>query len=89
MAKDRFSRFKKSIYDTTFRYGDTSMNYVSVGKRDKLSQQQREFILDLIKRCNKEYNKQFLRSILVENKAPTEKQKIVIRKMIKFIQWKN
>ena len=44
MAKDRFSKFKKSNYDNTFRYGNNSMNYVSVGKRDKLSQQQREFI---------------------------------------------
>lgn len=84
MAKDRFSKFKKSNYDTTFRYGNNSMNYVSVGKRNELSEEQRGFILDLIKKCEKEYNKQFLRSILVENKVPTEKQKIVIRKIIAF-----
>jgi hypothetical protein len=83
MAKDRFSKFKKSNYDNTFRYGNNSMNYVSVGKRDKLSQQQREFILQLIKGCNTEYNKKFLRSILVENKVPTLKQKEVIKKIIK------
>ena len=83
MAKDRFSKFKKSNYNNTFRYGDNSMNYVSVGKRDKLSQQQREFILQLIKGRNTEYNKKFLRSILVENKVPTLKQKEVIKKIIK------
>ncbi len=82
MSKDRFSKFKKSNYDTTFRYGSNSMNYTTVGKRDKLSQQQREFILQLLKRCNTEYNTKFLRSILVEDKVPTVKQKIVIKKMI-------
>lgn len=82
MAKDRFSRFKKSNYNNTFRYGNNSMNYVSVGKRDKLSQQQREFILQLLKRCNTEYSKKFLTSILVEDKVPTVKQKIVIKKML-------
>jgi hypothetical protein len=82
MAKDRFSRFKKSNYNNTFRYGNNSMNYVSVGKRDKLSQQQREFILQLLKGCNTEYSKKFLTSILVENKVPTVKQKIVIKKML-------
>ena len=67
MAKDRFSKFKKSNYDTTFRYGNNS-------------------ILQLIKGCNTEYNKKFLRSIIVENKVPTLKQKEVIKKIIKFIQ---
>ena len=37
MAKDRFSRFKKSNYDSNFRYGNNSMNHTGVGKREKLS----------------------------------------------------
>lgn len=84
MAKDRFSKFKKSNYSSEFRWGDTSMNYDSVGPRDKLSDKQREFILNLIRKCTKEYNKKFLRSLLVENKIPTEKQKQVIKKIIYF-----
>ena len=87
MAKDRFSKFKKSNYNTSFRYGNNSMNHVGVGRREKLTEEQRGFILGLIALQGlPEYNKKFLRSILVENKVPTEKQKQVIRKIIKFNQ---
>ena len=87
MAKDRFSKFKKSNYDNTFRYGNNSMNYVGVGKREKLSEIQRGYLLGLTGlQSMPEHNKKFLRSILVENKVPTLKQKEVIKKIIKFIQ---
>lgn len=87
MAKDRFSKFKKSNYNTSFRYGNNSMNHVGVGKRETLSEEQRIFILGLIGLQGiPEYNKKFLRSILVENKVPTEKQKQIIRKIILFNQ---
>jgi len=83
MAKDRFSKFKKSNYNSSFRYGNNSMNYVGVGKREKLSEIQREYLLGLIAlQGMPEYSKKFLRSILVENKVPTQKQKEVIKKIV-------
>lgn len=84
MAKDRFSKFKKSNYDTNFRYGNNSMNHNGVGKREKLNQQQRDWIINVIQ--NKKLNDwqvSFMRSILVENKVPTHKQKEVIKKIVK------
>lgn len=87
MAKDRFSKFKKSNYNYGLKYGNSyNMNHIGVGKRNELSDKQRQFILDLIKKCNNDNSIKFLRSVLLENKEPTEKQKIVIRKIIKFIQ---
>ena len=50
MAKDRFSRFKKSNYNTTFRYGNTSMNHIGVGKREELNQQQIDWIINVIQK---------------------------------------
>lgn len=88
MAKDRFSKFKKSNYDTDYRWGNTanSTNYVSVGKREVLTETQRGYLLGLMHRVGMtEYNKKFIRSILTENKVPTEKQKVVIRKILKYL----
>ena len=83
MAKDRFSRFKKSNYDTNFRYGNNSMNHNGVGKRDKLDDKQRDWLINLIQNGNTtDWEVKFLRSILVENKVPTEKQKTIIKKVI-------
>lgn len=84
MAKDRFSKFKKSNYDTNFRYGNNSMNHNGVGKREKLNENQRDWIINVIqtKKLN-EWQLSFLRSILVENKVPTNKQKEVIKKIVK------
>ena len=84
MAKDRFSRFKKSNYNTTFRYGNTSMNHIGVGKREELNQQQRDWIINVIqtKKLN-QWELSFMRSILVENKVPTTKQKETIKKIVK------
>ena len=79
MAKDRFSRFKKSNYNKQFRYGNSSMNYVGVGKRDKLNQEQRNWIINLIKKIKFDGDKKFLRSVLVTNKVPTPKQKEIIK----------
>lgn len=83
MAKDRFSRFKKSNYDSNFRYGNNSMNHTGIGKREKLSKEQEQWIINLIQKINSEYSKKFLRSILVDGKVPTEKQKEVIKKIVK------
>lgn len=83
MAKDRFSKFKKSSYDTNFRYGNNSMNHNGVGKRDKLDDKQRDWLINLIQNGNTtDWEVKFLRSILVENKVPTEKQKTIIKKVI-------
>lgn len=83
MAKDRFSRFKKSNYDSNFRYGNNSMNHTGVGKRETLSKEQEQWIVNLIQKINSEYSKKFLRSILVSGKVPTEKQKEIIKKIVK------
>ena len=84
MAKDRFSKFKKSNYDTNFRYGNNSMNHTGVGKRNKLDDKQRDWLINLIQNGNTtDWEVKFLRSILVENKVPTEKQKSIIKKMVK------
>ena len=50
MAKDRFSRFKKSNYDSNFRYGNNSMNHTGVGKRETLSKEQEQWIVNLIQK---------------------------------------
>ena len=84
MAKDRFSRFKKSNYNTTFRYGNTSMNHNGIGKRENLDDKQRDWLINLIQNSNTtDWEVKFLRSILVENKVPTEKQKTIIKKIVK------
>ena len=83
MAKDRFSKFKKSNYDTNFRYGNNSMNHNGVGKRTKLDDKQRDWLINLIQNGNTtDWEVKILRSILVENKVPTEKQKSIIKKVI-------
>ena len=82
MAKDRFSKFKKSNYSQSFRWGNNGMNHVGVGKREKLSDKQREFILRLIPKCSKEWDIKFLRSILVTDRVPTQKQKDILNRIV-------
>lgn len=84
MGKDRFSRFKKSNYDTSFRYGNNSMNHIGVGKRERLTKEQRDWILNVIQtKSLNEWELSFMRSILVEDKVPTQKQKQTIKNIIK------
>ena len=81
MAKDRFKT--RASYDNTFKYGFTKMNHYKIPDRKELSDRQREWLVKTVKECNSESGKKFLRSILVENKIPTERQKIVIRDIIR------
>jgi hypothetical protein len=83
MAKDRFSRFKKSNYNSEFRWGDRSMNYNVIQDRQELNKTQRDWIVSLIQKTSRESNKKFLRSILERGKVPTEKQKKAIQSILK------
>ena len=81
MGKDRFSRFKRENYDSSFRYGDST--YVrSVKKEERLSSEQRDWLVKVIKSgLISEWDMDFLRRILYSNKIPTKKQKRVILKI--------
>lgn len=82
MAKDRFSRFKKSNYNKEFRYGNTSMNYNVIPNREDLNDEQRTYIVNLISSLPKENDKKFLRSVLERGKVPTNAQRKIIKSMI-------
>ena len=84
MAKDRFSRFKKSNYNNEFRWGTHEYNSSWYNDRVDLLDNQREWVINLIKsnKTNK-WEMEFLRSILVDGKVPTDKQKDIIRKIVK------
>ena len=82
MAKDRFSKFKKSNYDGNFRYGSNSMNYNVIPNREDLNDEQRKYILDLISDLPKDGDKKFLRSVLLRGKVPTNAQRKIIKSMI-------
>jgi len=79
MAIDRFNRFKRSNYDREFRWGNTSMNHPTMINRKPLNDTQREWLVRLTQATNKESNKKYLRSILVQGKIPTPAQKEVIK----------
>jgi len=109
MAKDRFSRFKKSNYDYTFRYGtDEIIDYKEYDRKRKLQYekwndlpdnkkkkkeiklslkagltiQQRDYILNLIKQTTtNDWEKKFLRSLLVCDKALSQKQKEIVKRI--------
>ena len=84
MAKDRFSRFKKSNYNNEFRWGTNDYNSSKYSDRPKMSDNQREWVINLIKSSSTtEWETKFLRSILVDGKVPTDKQKDIIRKIVK------
>jgi len=82
MAKDRFSKFKKSNYNSEFKYGNNSMNYNIIPNREDLTNEQKEWIIKLIKRLKKENDKKFLRSVLEQGKVPTKVQKKIIQSMV-------
>jgi len=83
MAKDRFSKFKKSNYNSEFRYGNNSMNYNIIPNRQDLTNEQRDWIVNLIQKIEKEGDKKFLRSVLVRGKVPTKSQKKIIESIVK------
>jgi hypothetical protein len=82
MAKDRFSKFKKSNYDKEFRYGNNSMNWNIIPDRQNLNNEQRAYIVNLIKTLPNESDKNFLRSIIQTGKVPTIPQRNIIKSMI-------
>ena len=82
MAKDRFSKFKKSNYNNQFRYGNNSMNWNIIPNREELNDEQRNYIINLISKLSNESNIKFLRSILATNKVPTIPQRNVIKSMV-------
>ena len=84
MAKDRFSKFKKSNYNKEYRWGNhTNLNYNVIPNRKVLTKIQKDWIINLIKNIKNESSKTFLRSILEQDKVPTEKQKEIIKTIIK------
>jgi hypothetical protein len=84
MAKDRFSKFKRNNYGKD-SISFTKLNYYKIPNRERLNDTQREFLVQKVKECNSDSGKKFLRSILVEGKIPTEKQKIVIKSILRKI----
>lgn len=82
MAKDRFNKFKKSNWDKSNNIY-TSLNYYKIPNRERLNDTQREYLVLKVKECFSEGDKKFLRSILVEGKIPTEKQKLIIKEIVK------
>jgi hypothetical protein len=84
MAKDRFSRFKRSNYDNDFRWGTNEYGTAKHTNRDVLSDKQKDWIINVIQnRKINEWETKFLRSILVDGKLPTQKQKDIIKRIIK------
>jgi hypothetical protein len=60
------------------------MNHVGVGKRKYLSNKQREWLVDLVRKTSSESNKRYLRSILADGKVPTQLQKNIILNISKL-----
>jgi hypothetical protein len=84
MAKDRFSRFKKSNYNKEYRWGNhTKLNYKVIPNRKPLNNIQKDWLIKLIKTLKKQSSKTFIKSILEQDKVPTEKQKEIIKALIK------
>lgn len=84
MAKDRFSRFKKSNYDKDFRWGNyDSINYKVKKNRKDLNPIQEKFLMKLSEVLKKPNDLNFIISVLEVGKEPTEKQKEIIKEIIK------
>lgn len=82
MGKDRFNKFKRNRWDKN-KNVYTQLNYYKIPNRESLDDTQREYLVQKVKECVSEGDKKFLRSILVEGKIPTEKQKNTIRQIVK------
>ena len=83
MAKDRFSRFNRNNWDTGFKYGYDSINYKPISDRKDLSPMQEKFLIELCDRLKNPYGIEFILSVLEVGKEPTEKQKQIIKEIIK------
>ncbi len=84
MAKDRFSKFKKSFYSDEFRYGKDVLfekNKLYTIKRLNLSNSEKNRLKNLRKKNLTESELNFIKSLINANKSFTLKQKQVIIKL--------
>jgi hypothetical protein len=84
MAKDRFSKFKKSFYSNEFRYGSDTLfekNKSYTIKRLSLSDTEKHRLKTLKKKKLNEWELNFVKSLIHANKSFTLKQKEVIIKL--------
>jgi len=81
MGKDRFSRFKRENYDNEFRYGNDVYRR-SVKPKDRLSHEQKDWLLDIIKRgkLNK-WELEFVQGLIHKNRRLSDKQNDVMIKI--------
>ena len=82
MAKDRFSKFKKSFYSNEFRYGTDPLfekvKSFTVVKRPTISKQEKNRI-KLIKNNNlTDWERNFINNVIALDKSMTLKQKKVL-----------
>jgi hypothetical protein len=88
MAKDRFSKFKKSNYSDKFKYGIDPLfeKNKSFIKRVELSIKERKRLKVLLKLKISDYYTDFIKSIISSNKSMTLAQLNVIRKLEETIK---
>ena len=82
MAKDRFSKFKRSNWDVKAKGMYTSLNHPVILGRKKLTRPQRLWFINIIPTLGTEQEKMYLRSVLIDGKIPTSKQVKVIREIL-------
>lgn len=80
MAKDRFSRQKRSNYDSSFKWG-TYISPVSTGRKP-LTEEACVFLKGMLTTSKAKWESDFIRSVLKSGKMPTARQKEVILKII-------
>jgi hypothetical protein len=81
MAKDRFSKFKKSFYSNEFRYGNDMLfekNKLYKIQRPKLSKDEMNRLKKLLKNKLTEWESSFVKNVIRSDKSLTLKQKDVI-----------
>lgn len=80
MAKDRFSKFKKSNYNKEFRWGNHNK---ILNNRLNLNKEQKDWLIKLRASLTKQSSINFIDSILEQNYVPTDKQKEIIKSIKK------
>jgi len=84
MAKDRFSKFKKSNYSKEYRYGNhNQVNYKPLPNRVTLNKIQIQWLENLRDKLKKRPSINFINSILEQGYVPTKLQKEIIKTIIK------
>lgn len=83
MAKDRFSKFKKSNYNKQLKYGldvliEKNKSFI---KRPELTLKERKRLKELLKSKVSSYDGDFIKSVLKSNKSMTISQLNVIKKI--------